>query len=248
MLFSNLLAKLMALVMAVAVWYYLDQRATRTLEMRFRLDLVLPEGALLLQARDADGRELGGEIPVRLRGPRRDIEALRPASLICVHTLAGAIHEPVETRAETLTAEEFNVPSLIVVEPLPSAFIRVTLASRVRRRVRVRVEAFQPAPFPYRVAVEPAEVDVQIEGAPDAVERAVAAKAVTVCVDLSGQDASEFGPSRRLLLDLQAMTSPGLPGSADLRLTPMPDASPSERKATVILTSERKTGAPGGSR
>ncbi len=340
---SDWSTKLMALLLAAAVWYYLDQQATKTLEARARIDFAIPEGAVVLRVLDGEGNEIRGEIPVRIRGPKRDVEMLRLGTLACAHAVEGGLRGAEETRSETLISSDFNVPTHLSVEAVPSPRISVVLARQVQRRVRVRADAvggvtglprpgfrvkslvpmpeevlvrgpaslledpgfreipivpvsvegrqtsfratgripetlegkpvrldepdfrievvieevavvrrekfpvavLLPAGLPYRVTVDPAEVEVELEGPPDVVAKAAAARGVTVLVDLSARDAASLGTSPRILLDLQATVSPGVPRGSELKATPMPDADPKDRKATVTLARPERDGTGG---
>jgi hypothetical protein len=147
---DDLLTKLMAVVLAVVVWIFLNQGVAteseiQTVTAEARLNVLPPRGVAILRVAAADGMGErldgpgGGLIQVVLRGSKTVLSTAR-ARLECRHLLT--IDSPVSASEYTtvfsaIRATDFDLPRGIDVVKIDPARIQVQVAQEAVRLLRI---------------------------------------------------------------------------------------------------------------
>lgn len=164
---TDLGTKIMALVLAIIVWIYLNHEYTEKSELiEVPLKLISPPEII------AEGRDLQGK-PVRsvkviLEGPRGLLKP-HPAGvgeIRCIHQVeapANLINEVV--RVEDLKEKDFNLPARIKIREITPARIQITLMQKAQRYLRLDTKnCLKGNPlkgYQVQVKTEPSEILVQ---------------------------------------------------------------------------------------
>lgn len=155
--------KIMALLLAVIVWFFLDHEYTeRSKEpIEVPLKLIVPDNIIAL-AKDLQGNPVD-TIKIVLEGPRGVFKE-NPRDIVCWHKVevpANFINEV--TRIEDIKEKDFfNLPPRIKVRQIDPARILIILLEKGKRFMRLetknRFKGVLPEGYEIQVKTEPSEI------------------------------------------------------------------------------------------
>ncbi|HHT9129355.1 MAG TPA: CdaR family protein [Candidatus Brocadiaceae bacterium] len=162
-IFGNGLTKLMALVMAVALWLYAINRHTRDLTEAVKLIVSAPEGIAILE-------QSAEEITVHLSGPQNiidNVEAMiRDGKIQARYALQespGGIEDQIK-QTIPITIEQLDLPSAVKLVSVHPDKVDILLGKLQQKRVRVNLQKKGEPAIGYAIANEfvfPSEVEVK---------------------------------------------------------------------------------------
>jgi len=163
---ANLGTKLMALLMALFTWFYINQEYTeRTDLLEIPLKLEVPEG-VISQTEDLSKGGPIGSVKVSLEGPRGILQDIK-TNIICRHkVVAGNLNDQPIPQIEEIKPSDFNLPNSINVRIINPSKIKVWLMREMEKNLRLDAEkcsAGGPAKG-YRIVeikAEPSEILVR---------------------------------------------------------------------------------------
>lgn len=225
----NLGSKILALVIAVAVWFALSgERRERTSERSYHVPLSIVN----IPPRSLIASPLPASVDIRLRGPFTALRQLEPDKLEAVLDLASA---EVGERVYRLTPEDVNTPPDVEVIALAPQEIHFTLDTLDEKEVRVAPEVTgQPAPGTrlLELRVEPAVA--RIAGPAGALAKMTSVP--TVPISLEGRTATFSTPAAVLAAGPGLRVRQGQLVTVTLflgpDLEPSPAPSPAARRRT----------------
>lgn len=159
---GNTLTKLMALVMAVALWLYAINRHTEDLTEIVKLSITIPEGITILE-------QSTEEITVHLRGPQNIIDNLedmiKERKIQAKYTVRKSPEEIDDQEKQTIliTREQFNIPNDVKLISVYPEKVDLLLGKLQRKRLKVRLQKKGEPGVGYLIANEflfPGEVEV----------------------------------------------------------------------------------------
>jgi YbbR domain-containing protein len=211
--------KLLALAIAVAVWFALSgERRERTSERSYHVPLSIVN----IPPRSLIASSLPGSVDVRLRGPFTALRQLEPDKLEAVLDLTSA--EPGE-RVYRLTAEDLNVPPDIEVISLSPQEIPFVLDTLSEKQVPVAPEVTgQPAAGMRIAGVRAEPSTARIEGPAGTLARMTSVP--TVPVSAAGRTATFSTPAAVLATAPGIRVRQGQVVSVTVLLEPEPSPSP----------------------
>lgn len=159
---GNILTKLMALVMAVALWLYAINRHTGDLTETVELNVLAPDGVAIVE----QGAE---EITIHLRGPQNIIDDL--ASMIKEQKIQATYViresrtkiEDQEKRTILISREHLNIPNDVKLMGLYPDKVDILLSRLQQKRLKVNVQKKGGPAIGYSIANEfvfPSEIEV----------------------------------------------------------------------------------------
>lgn len=161
-LFNNLGAKLMALVMAVALWLFATGKYTGELNCTVPIEASFPQGYTLLN-------QSATEVDIRLKGPKSSIDYVsglvgeRKIIARCEVYVGGRESEDVIEETVILDKESFNLPNEVKMDMIAPKKVKLTLVKREKKTLMVELQKRgEPTPG-YTIAGEfffPSEVQV----------------------------------------------------------------------------------------
>lgn len=159
---GNILTKLMALVMAVALWLYAINRHTGDLTETVELNVLAPDGVAIVE----QGAE---EITIHLRGPQNIIDDL--ANMIKEQKIQATYViresrtkiEDQEKRTILISREHLNIPNDVKLMGLYPDKVDILLSRLQQKRLKVNVQKKGGPAIGYSIANEfvfPSEIEV----------------------------------------------------------------------------------------
>jgi YbbR domain-containing protein len=152
-LFDNLGAKLMALVMAMALWLYATGRHTGELNGTVSIEVLYPPGYTLLS-------QSVTEVNVRLKGPKNSIDYIsdlmrdRKVVARCGITVEGGEKKDIVEETLVLDKKSLSLPPEIKVESISPNRVKLAMSRLEKKSLRVQLQKRgEPAPG-YSVASE----------------------------------------------------------------------------------------------
>ncbi len=159
---GNILTKLMALVMAVALWLYAINRHTGDLTAMVNLSVFVPEGITVLE-------QSAEEITVHLRGPQNVIDTVEGMikdrkfmAKYAVQESPNMIEDQIK-QTIFITREHLDLPSAVKLVSVYPDKIDIVLGKLQKRRLKVNLQKKGEPAIGYVVANEfvfPGEVEV----------------------------------------------------------------------------------------
>ncbi|MDR4507832.1 MAG: CdaR family protein [Candidatus Brocadiaceae bacterium] len=159
---GNLLTKLMALVMAIALWLYVINRHTGDLTKVVKLNISVPEGIVILS-------QSAEEVIVHLQGPQNIIDEVKglvkyqkiQANCIVKESLEGM--EDQIKRTISIKKEHLNLPNDIKLVSVYPSTVDVLLGKLQKKKLRVNLMKKGEPAIGYEILNEfvfPREVEV----------------------------------------------------------------------------------------
>ncbi|UJS17278.1 MAG: hypothetical protein L3J17_15400 [Candidatus Jettenia sp.] len=159
---GNILTKLMALVMAVALWLYAINRHTGDVTEVVKLNILVPNGVAIVE----QGAE---EITIHLRGPQNIIDGLtsmiKEQKIQATYVIEESRTEIEDQEKQTIliSREHLNIPNDVKLMGLYPDKVDVVLSKLQQKRLKVNVQKKGEPAIGYSVANEfvfPSEIEV----------------------------------------------------------------------------------------
>ncbi|NUN22118.1 MAG: hypothetical protein HUU09_01440 [Candidatus Jettenia caeni] len=159
---GNILTKLMALVMAVALWLYAINRHTGDVTEVVKLNILVPDGVAIVE----QGAE---EITIHLRGPQNIIDGLtsmiKEQKIQATYVIEESRTEIEDQEKQTIliSREHLNIPNDVKLMGLYPDKVDVVLSKLQQKRLKVNVQKKGEPAIGYSVANEfvfPSEIEV----------------------------------------------------------------------------------------
>ncbi|TLD40793.1 MAG: putative secreted protein associated with spyDAC [Candidatus Jettenia ecosi] len=159
---GNILTKLMALVMAVALWLYAINRHTGDVTEVVKLNILVPHGVAIVE-QDAE------EITIHLRGPQNIIDGLtsmiKEQKIQATYTIEESRTEIEDQEKQTIliSREHLNIPNDVKLMGLYPDKVDVVLSKLQQKRLKVNIQKKGEPAIGYSVANEfvfPSEIEV----------------------------------------------------------------------------------------
>ncbi len=215
----NLGSKLLALAIAVAVWFSLSgERRERTSERTYHIPLSIVN----IPPRSLIASPMPASIDVRLRGPFTALRQLEPEKLEAVMDLSEAERGE---RVYRLTSEDLNVPPEIEVIALSPQEIRFELDTAEEREIPISPAVTGQPAAGLRVAEVRADPPAaRVAGPAGALSRMTSI--ATVPISVAGRDRSFSTPAAVVAAGTGLRVRTGQVVSVTVRLEPEPAPPP----------------------
>lgn len=135
----NLGTKLMALLLAIFVWFYIQQEYTeRSTSIEVPLKLETPAG-VIAQAEDLKNKPVNS-VRIVLEGPQRAIDEIS-SDLTCHHKVAMTKLSPQSIpQIEDIKESDFKLPPSLIIRKIDPPQIKVSLMKESKKYLKVETE------------------------------------------------------------------------------------------------------------
>ncbi|MCK4909429.1 MAG: hypothetical protein KAS70_05985 [Planctomycetes bacterium] len=139
---QNLGTKIMAILMATAVWFYFNYEYPEVSpQFNVPLQLELPANIISSRIETIEGGPLGS-LKVTLQGPPGALNNI-PTNIICRHKITGVdvtLNKPQVLTEKLLGSDFINLPSQTKIKSFEPAKIKITLVNEESKVMRVNTE------------------------------------------------------------------------------------------------------------